>query len=322
MMNFLLKRRDFVGLSFPSFKGLHSLKELDLNDCNLSEEAIPEDFYYLSSLEVLNIGKNNFVNMPVSISRLPQLRYLFLDECKSLKALQKLPATIHEISANDCSSLDTLSSPEVIADAWMSPIFYFTNCFKLAVNQGSGSTAFEFLRSHLQSLPMSQLQDASSYSGRRFDVIVPRTNIPDWFCEKKMGASVTIQLSPDWYNEKFKGLSVCTVLTTSHFLTDNPASDVAIYCKLEAIGNSVTSNFKFLIYRLPYFQCDHLWMGFHSRIGFGKQSWLNNCESLRVSFESSAPGVEVRECGTRLVYDDDDTTNLGCCEDIGVRMMV
>ncbi|XP_065879958.1 disease resistance-like protein DSC1 isoform X2 [Euphorbia lathyris] len=322
MMNFLWKRHGFVGLSFPSLKGLHSLQELDLSDCNLSEEVIPEDFYCLSSLEVLHIGKNNFVNMPASISRLPQLRYLFLDECKSLKALRKLPATIHEISANNCKSLDTLSSPEAMfADVWMWPIFYFTNCFKLAVNQGNGSTstAFEFLRSHLQSLPMTKLQDASSYSGRRFDVIVPGTEIPDWFSEQKMGASVTIQLSPDWYNEKFKGLVVCTVLITSQFLRDNPASDIAIYCKLEAIGYSATSSFKFLIYKLPYLECDHLWMGFHSRIGFGKQSWLNNCHSLRVSFESSAPGVEIRKCGTRLVYDDaGDTANLGSCENSGV----
>ncbi|XP_065847512.1 disease resistance-like protein DSC1 isoform X2 [Euphorbia lathyris] len=327
-LNYLWKRHGFVGLSFPSLKGLHSLKELDLSDCNLSEEMIPEDFHYLSSLEILNIGKNNFVNMPASISQLPQLRYLFLDECKSLKALRKLPATIHEISANNCNSLDTLSSPEAIADAWMWPIFYFTNCFKLAVNQSSGSTAFEFLRSHLQSLPMSQLQDASPHSGHRFDVIVPGTEIPDWFCEQKMGPSVTIQLSPDWYNEKFKGLAVCTVLITSHFLSDNPASDIAIYCKLEAIGKSVTRpSFKFLIYRLPYFESDHLWMGFHSRIGFGKQNWLNNCHSLRVSFESSAPGVEVRKCGTRLVYDDISNSgyceNSGVeCEDIGMGMMV
>lgn len=157
MMKIFWERRGFFSLSFPSFKGLCSLKELDLSDCNLSEELMPKDFYCLYSLEVLNIGRNNFVNTPESVSRLPQLKYLFLDECKSLKALRKVPASIHEISANNCSSLDTLLIAEAITDAWMWPIFYFTNCFKLSVNQGS-STAFEFYRNHIRCLPMSQLQ--------------------------------------------------------------------------------------------------------------------------------------------------------------------
>ncbi|KDP31604.1 hypothetical protein JCGZ_14829 [Jatropha curcas] len=302
------KAHDSVGLSLPSLKGLHSLTELDLSDCNLSEEMIPGDFHCLTSLEVLNISKNNFVNMPASISRLPRLRYLYLDDCKNLKTMQKLPPTIHEISANNCTSLEAISSPEAITDKWKWPIFYFTNCFRLAVNRGDDSMAFKFLRSHLQFLKMSQLQEVT-YQGCRFDVIVPGTEIPDWFSQQKMGSSVTIQLTANWYTEKFKGLAVCPVFASfdnQDLLTGGQASDIAIYCKLEAIGSSGTSVFKFLIYRVPSLQADHLWMGFHSRIGFGTSSLLNKCHSLRVSFEPSAPGVQVKKCGVRLVYDQNE----------------
>ncbi|XP_057993762.1 disease resistance protein RPV1 isoform X2 [Hevea brasiliensis] len=109
------KTPDRVDFSLPSLEGLHSLTELDLSDCNLSEEMIPEDFYCLSSLVVLNISRNNFVNTPASISQLPQLRYFYLDNCKNLKTLRKPPTTIHEVSANNCISLETLSSPDAIA---------------------------------------------------------------------------------------------------------------------------------------------------------------------------------------------------------------
>ncbi|EEF40577.1 leucine-rich repeat-containing protein, putative [Ricinus communis] len=304
---------DAVGLSLPSLNGLLSLTELDLSDCNLSDKMIPADFYTLSSLEVLNIGRNNFVNIPASISQLPRLRFLYLDDCKNLKALRKLPTTIHEISANNCTSLETLSSPEVIADKWNWPIFYFTNCSKLAVNQGNDSTAFKFLRSHLQSLPMSQLQDAS-YTGCRFDVIVPGTEVPAWFSHQNVGSSLIIQLTPKWYNEKFKGLAICLSFATHenpHLLPDGLSTDIAIYCKLEAVEYTSTSSFKFLIYRVPSLKSNHLWMGFHSRIGFGKSNWLNNCGYLKVSFESSVPCMEVKYCGIRFVYDqDEDDYNL------------
>ncbi|KAF2290870.1 hypothetical protein GH714_016015 [Hevea brasiliensis] len=326
------KTHDYVGLSLPSLNGLHSLTELDLSDCNLSEEMIPGDFYCLSSLQVLNISRNNFVNTPASISQLPQLRYLYLDDCKNLKALRKLPATIHEISANNCISLETLSSPDAIAGKWMWPIFYFTNCFKLSVNQGGDSMPFKFLRSHLQSLSMNQLQvllspslslslslslllslnmvifmlQDVSFPGCRFDVIVPGIEVPNWFIQQHMGPSVVIPLPPNWYNEKFKGLAVCPVFAICEnpdLLTDGPASDIAIYCTLEAIDCTI---FKFLIYRIPSIQSDHLWMGFHSRIGFGKSNQLNKCRYLRASFESPFPGLEVKKCGIRLVYDQDE----------------
>lgn len=147
------------------------------------------------------------------------------------------------------------------------------------------------------------------YQGRRFDVIVPGTDVPDWFNQQNIGSSVTIHLAPNWYDRKFKGLAICAVFETHEnptSFTDGPASDIAISCRLEAIESSVTSSFKFLIYGVPSIQSDHLWMGFHSQIGFGKLNWLNKCCLLRALFEPCIPGVEVKKCGVRLVYDQDE----------------
>ena len=56
------------------------------------------------------------------------------------------------------------------------------------------------------------MQDAS-YTGCRFDVIVPGTEVPNWFSHQHAGPSVIIELPSKWYNEKFKGLAVCLVLS-------------------------------------------------------------------------------------------------------------
>ncbi|XP_050236343.1 TMV resistance protein N-like [Mercurialis annua] len=316
-------KNDAPGLSLPSLTGLHSLTEIDLSDCNLSEDMIPVDFDCLSSLKVVNLSRNIFVNLPASISRLPQLRYLYLDDCVCLKALRKLPSTIHEISADNCASLEMLSSSEVIADKWNWPIFYFTNCFKLAVNRGNDSSVFEFLRSHLQSLSMSQLQDASSSC--RFDVIVPGTELPNWFSNQITGSSIIVQLCPNWYNEKFKGLAVCVLFAIHEdpqLLSEGVVSDIAIYCKMEVSDHTATSSFKFLIYRVPSLQSDHLWMGFHSRIEFDKPNWLNKCRVLKVSFESSSPCMKVKKCGVRMVYDKDEDEGSHPCQNLSLDYQV
>ncbi|KAF2290874.1 hypothetical protein GH714_016059 [Hevea brasiliensis] len=102
-------------------------------------------------------------------------------------------------------------------------------------------------------------------------------------------------------------LSCSAILENPDLLTDGPASDIAIYCTLEAIDRTGTSIFKFLIYRIPSIQSDHLWMGFHSQIGFGESNQLNKCCCLRASSESPVPCMEVKKCRIRLVYNQNKT---------------
>ncbi|PPD76192.1 hypothetical protein GOBAR_DD26872 [Gossypium barbadense] len=51
-------------LSFNGSKGLSSLTRLNLKDCNLCEGDIPGDISRLSSLEILDLGGNNFISIP------------------------------------------------------------------------------------------------------------------------------------------------------------------------------------------------------------------------------------------------------------------
>ncbi|XP_043692122.1 disease resistance protein RUN1-like isoform X2 [Telopea speciosissima] len=91
-----------------SFSLLRSLKSLILKGCNLSEGAIPSDLGTMSSLEVLNLGYNNFCSLPANISCLSHLRSLQLRECRMLQSLPELPSSLEILYANGCTSLQSL----------------------------------------------------------------------------------------------------------------------------------------------------------------------------------------------------------------------
>ncbi|KAL6328688.1 hypothetical protein AAG906_003373 [Vitis piasezkii] len=79
----------------PSFLSvLCPLKKLNLSDCNLLEGALPDDLSFLSWLECLDLSRNSFITVP-SLSRLPRLKRLILEHCKSLRSLPELPSSSH-----------------------------------------------------------------------------------------------------------------------------------------------------------------------------------------------------------------------------------
>lgn len=100
-----------VGLQLPpaslsSLCCLVKTVKLDLSDCNLFEGAIPDDLgCCVPSLQHLDISGNNFVSIPETLSQLPQLKKLELNNCSKLKSLPKLSSSIRHVYARHCSGL-------------------------------------------------------------------------------------------------------------------------------------------------------------------------------------------------------------------------
>jgi Leucine-rich repeat (LRR) protein len=123
-----------VSLLPASISGLHALKKLSLAECNLSEDVFPVDFGSLSSLEFLDLSRNNFRNLPDSISRLPKLYNLDLHKCMALQSISGPPRKCKSLAfTSDCTSMERLSiSPYhkrgLIVD--------LRNCHKLTEIQG------------------------------------------------------------------------------------------------------------------------------------------------------------------------------------------
>ncbi|XP_028778713.1 TMV resistance protein N-like [Neltuma alba] len=88
-----------------------SLTELYLEWCGINDGSIPDDFHSLSSLIVLDLSGNDFVNLPTGcFSGLSRLVFLSLDFCVMLKSLPRLPPRLIRLNASNCDSMEPLSS--------------------------------------------------------------------------------------------------------------------------------------------------------------------------------------------------------------------
>ncbi|XP_054818927.1 disease resistance protein RUN1-like [Prosopis cineraria] len=132
-----------------SFSSLSSLRELNLNNCNLCDGSIPNDLSPLSSLKLLRPSGNNFTNLPSAfVSNLLALEILCLNHFNKLLSLLDVPPHMEFINAICCHpSMKIPSIPEVVWRFFSSPNF----------------------------------QPNWLAKKRPFSLYVPRSEIPSWF---------------------------------------------------------------------------------------------------------------------------------------------
>ena len=111
-----------------SLQGLSSLKELCLNDCDLSDDKILKDLGSLCSLQSLDLQRNKFQVLPSSLGGLSRLLRLNLDYCRELQSIPDLPTSLNSLHARNCTSLERM--PNVSKISSMETLF-LTNCHKL-----------------------------------------------------------------------------------------------------------------------------------------------------------------------------------------------
>uniref|UniRef100_A0A2N9GRV5 C-JID domain-containing protein n=1 Tax=Fagus sylvatica TaxID=28930 RepID=A0A2N9GRV5_FAGSY len=275
-----------------SLLSLCSLSELDVRDCNL--KAIPNDIGCLFSLRNLYLCGNKFVSLPESINQLSNLERMYVTNCTSLLSLPKLPSSIEGIEADNCSSLemlpDLLKPNNSLGPSWLT----LQNCFKLADNQGFIDI---FVARIIKHLLLGLFRPTTMYK-----IIIPGSEIPEWFSHQSMGAEVNIKEPVHLCNE-WMGIVACFVFYQSHFnvcLNFYLIANGYHIFPIAGIGSDskVLSDHLMLVYMSPSFydatDMKYLWKcdanGF-SRIGIRIQ--VNN------------PGLEVKKCGFRMVYKKD-----------------
>ena len=275
-----------------SLLDLCSLSELDVRDCNL--KAIPNDIGCLFSLRNLYLCGNKFVSLPESISQLSNLRRMYVTNCTNLLSLPKLPSSIEGIQADNCSSLemlpDLLKPNNSLGPTWLT----LQNCFKLTDNQGFIDM---FVARIIKHLLLGLFRPRKMYQ-----IVIPGSEIPEWFSHQSMGAEVNIKEPVHLCNE-WMGIVACYVFYQSH---NNVCLNFYLIANgyhifpIAGIGSDseVLSDHLMLVYMSPSFydatDMKFLWKcdanGF-SRIGIRIQ--VNN------------PGLEVKKCGFRMVYKKD-----------------
>ncbi|KAG7616607.1 Toll/interleukin-1 receptor homology (TIR) domain [Arabidopsis thaliana x Arabidopsis arenosa] len=90
-------------------------------------QYIPEEIRWMPSLKTLDLSRNGFTEVPVSIKDFSKLLSLRLRYCENLRSLPQLPRSLQLLNAHGCSSLQLITP-----DFKQLPRYYtFSNCFGL-----------------------------------------------------------------------------------------------------------------------------------------------------------------------------------------------
>ncbi|KAL3369882.1 hypothetical protein AABB24_007094, partial [Solanum stoloniferum] len=196
------KGHNSMGLVFPNLSGLCSLTKLDISDCNISDGRILTNLGFLPSLEEVNLGKNNFVDIPsASINGLSRLKVVELVGCKRLEIFPELPSSIEEVYADECTSLRSTGIDQLSKY----PMLYrvsLTQCHQLVKNEPDVAIIDSLWNHMLKGLSM--VDD-------KFSICIPGSEVPDWFMYKNLGPSLAVKLPKYWYTNKFMGFALCVV---------------------------------------------------------------------------------------------------------------
>lgn len=86
-----------------STNGLLPIRDLNLSDCNLVDEDIPDDIKCLYLLEILDLSKNSFVRLKQSLTQLTNLKALYLNDCFNIQPqlLPKLPTSLQYVGGQN-----------------------------------------------------------------------------------------------------------------------------------------------------------------------------------------------------------------------------
>ncbi|KHG30618.1 TMV resistance N [Gossypium arboreum] len=307
-----LKELDLSGNNFTSIPAsltrLSKLEDLILSNCNICTLG-EADIHGLSSLKWLFLKGNNFITVPLALTQLTKLKLLELSNCMKLNSLPELPTSIEDVRLDGCSSLEVVASPSKVCNLVDMAAIRAFNCFKLAEN----INALTLLRKHLK---------AFANSRKMFDIIMPGSEIPEWFSQQKGDFFIKIPLPINLQEDsEWIGVACCCI-----FVNNDASRDVGfIDCGalmygrnrrlIERRGWLVGKRFSYPILK------DHIFLRYWSRdklYPFSLKDKYGGCETnnlrttdcldhkrdgLHVYFNGHS--LKVKKCGVRIVYEKD-----------------
>ncbi|KAL4588409.1 hypothetical protein LXL04_001297 [Taraxacum kok-saghyz] len=89
-----------------------ALNEMNISNCNLSDNCFPNDWSSLVLLEALRISGNNITFLPNCIQSLPILEYLDVQNCSNIQSILCMPESLSLIKTDKCESLENVRIPK------------------------------------------------------------------------------------------------------------------------------------------------------------------------------------------------------------------
>ncbi|XP_065622349.1 disease resistance protein RUN1 [Quercus suber] len=182
--------REAINLLLPRLRFIVSL---NLGDRNLWDGGLPDDLSGLSSLQELDLSKNNFTRLPDSISQLSKLKSLTLSDCSRLQSFANLPLSLVFLTARRCPLLEKYSNQFVL---WTSGETGFT-----VVDCDNQMDEDRIAPVRIPSLPYNDFDpfferfvEGVIHQNKIFPLFSNSTETPKWFSHQSPGSSVTIPL--------------------------------------------------------------------------------------------------------------------------------
>nr|XP_004290107.2 PREDICTED: TMV resistance protein N-like [Fragaria vesca subsp. vesca] len=306
-----------------------NLVNLSLRNCNLSDDDFPRDVANLFSLQSLDLSGNPISRLPDCIRDLTDLQYLFLDSCKKLKSLLRLPTGLVELRMAWCTSLEKVTyqscKHKLMRYSWSSmPIVEFLGRFKLEPIERVDKKMLkllsleklESLENILMDTSLTPYDKTFVWNGMRhvqglyedgiFSTFLPGDQVPGQFSHRSRGSSISFTV-PSLSNLNIRGLNIFSVVTKSNhndsdLITNVVNIDGSVYLAITVVSNN-SSGLKW-VYGPTYFGVpregkDVIWLS-HWRFG----NRLKGGDEMTILIYTKSD-FKVKECGIQLVYYDD-----------------
>nr|XP_043627522.1 uncharacterized protein LOC122599129 isoform X2 [Erigeron canadensis] len=298
-------------LSFPL---PHSLQRLFLKNCKLEcTDYFPLSFSDQSSLQYLNLGNSLFEELPCYI-HLKNLRVLDLSLCSRLKCLLCLPSTLAELYVYYCKSIEKITFE---SGRFTLQEFGYEGCINLSEIEGLLRLVLivkldEIDLGHLMWLKEYEnhdvclvgddglTKDRSCRLQMLYEFNIMSTSLPDIkhpnltpeYAAQYTCLSFDVPLCPR--SRSLKGLNITFRYRIS-------GEDWAWFCKISitSVGDLIYNP---KVFGKPASGEVGVWLSYWP-IG----NLLDIGDEVEVSIVVMS-GLEVLECGARLVYTDDDVT--------------
>ncbi|MFQ6621268.1 hypothetical protein Gotur_024020, partial [Gossypium turneri] len=268
----------------------------------------------MSSLEALRLSDNNFRTLPTTLGGLSKLTSLVLTDCKRLKSLPELPASI-KLWLDGCGSLEAVANSTTAFSSRVDGYICAFNCFKLA----EGNDAVAMLK--------RCIQEGAKVRTTNYDIIIPGSEIPKWFTNQTDDPSdslIKIQLPPRFLiGRQLVGFAFCCVFFSN--FDNKPRRGEHISHASVIHGRNFSREFGRYDFHLEGKSTrvgeDHLWLHFMPCNQLRLFSLAFECKGKEISEfityvvkESSEIEVffkiwgihsKLKKCGVRMVYKQD-----------------
>ncbi|KAK9200652.1 hypothetical protein WN944_015850 [Citrus x changshan-huyou] len=303
------------------------LKHLELRDCKILQ-SLPE---LPLGLETLHLWR---CNMLQSLPALPLgLQTLDLRDCNMLRSLPELPLCLQSLKAMNCNRLQSLPEiPSCVQELDASVLeklskpspdrsikwryktstiyFEFTNCLEL-----NGKANNKILADSLRMAIAASLRLGyeNAYNEklselRGSQIVLPGSEIPDWFSNQSSGSSIRIQLPAHSFCRKLIGFAFCVVLDFKQLYSDRFRHFyVDLKIKILSETKHVDLGYHSRLIKDPH-GSDHVILGFKPCLNVGfpdgyhhttvSLKFFNKCHQ-NLKFQK---GPKIKRCGVCPVY--------------------